>query len=80
MSSPEHGRSSNGLERDELSRGGKPSLSASGTDVNRQLGLFQAAPSEEDRIRLRLKGLDIDNLTPLQALSLLAELKREADG
>jgi DNA mismatch repair protein MutS len=70
----------NGLERDELSRGGKPSLSASGTDVNRQLGLFQAAPSEEDRIRLRLKGLDIDNLTPLQALSLLAELKREADG
>jgi hypothetical protein len=29
---------------------------------------------------VRLKSIDVDNLTPLQALSLLAELKREAGG
>ena len=68
----------NGLERDELSRGGRPSLSAEGVQ-NRQLGLFQApdAPIEHPLVA-RLREVDVDNLTPLQALSLLAELKREA--
>ena len=74
----------NGLERDELSRGGRPSLTtegnAGGTDVSRQLGLFQAPVASEDPLQRRLKSLDLDNLTPLQALSLLAELKREAGG
>jgi DNA mismatch repair protein MutS len=72
----------NGLERDELSRGGRPSLSGAGGDGIRQLGLFQApiAEPQEDEMRKRLKTIDVDNLTPLQALSLLAELKREAGG
>jgi DNA mismatch repair protein MutS len=74
----------NGLERDELSRGGRPSLTteggAAGTDVSRQLGLFQAPAAADDPLHRRLKSLDLDNLTPLQALSLLAELKREAGG
>ena len=70
----------NGLERDELSRGGRPSLSASAGDGTRQLGLFQAPPAADDPVLLRLKAIDVDNLTPLQALSLLAELKREAGG
>ena len=74
----------NGLERDELSRGGRPSLTTEGniggTDVSRQLGLFQATVAAEDPLQRRLKSLDLDNLTPLQALSLLAELKREAGG
>ena len=74
----------NGLERDELSRGGRPSLttegSAAGTDLSRQLGLFQAPVASDDPLQRRLKSLDLDNLTPLQALSLLAELKREAGG
>ncbi len=74
----------NGLERDELSRGGRPSLTTEGnvggTDVSRQLGLFQAPVAAEDPLQRRLKSLDLDNLTPLQALSLLAELKREAGG
>ena len=74
----------NGLERDELSRGGRPSLTTEGnaaaTDVSRQLGLFQAPVASEDPLQRRLKSLDLDNLTPLQALSLLAELKREAGG
>ncbi len=80
----------NGLERDELSRGGRPSLNASsltdsgltgsGNDLSRQLGLFQAPAAAEDPLVGRLKTIDVDNLTPLQALSLLAELKREAGG
>jgi DNA mismatch repair protein MutS len=70
----------NGLERDELSRGGRPSLNASGTDASRQLGLFQIPAPAEDPLHRRLKALDVDHLTPLQALSLLAELKREAGG
>ena len=28
----------------------------------------------------RLRELDVDNLTPMQALALLADLKREAGG
>jgi DNA mismatch repair protein MutS len=70
----------NGLERDELSRGGRPSLSAAAGEGNQQLGLFQVPPAEADPIHLRLKNLDVDNLTPLQALTLVAELKREAGG
>jgi DNA mismatch repair protein MutS len=70
----------NGLERDELSRGGRPSLNASAADGTRQLGLFQAPPVEEDPVVTRLKAADVDNMTPMQALALLAELKREASG
>jgi DNA mismatch repair protein MutS len=67
----------NGLERDELSRGGRPSLSAEGVR-NRQLGLFQAPEPAEHPLLARLRALDVDHLTPMQALSLLADLKREA--
>ncbi len=74
----------NGLERDELSRGGRPSLSTGGgaqaSDASRQLGLFQARPAADDPVLVRLKAADVDNLTPLQALALLADLKREAGG
>jgi DNA mismatch repair protein MutS len=70
----------NGLERDELSRGGRPSLNANASDGSQQLGLFQAPAAAEDPLRERVKMIDVDNLTPLQALSLLAELKREAGG
>jgi DNA mismatch repair protein MutS len=67
----------NGLERDELSRGGRPSLSGAPVDRQQQPGLFQAAPGD-DPIHRRLRGLDVNQITPLQALGLLAELKREA--
>ena len=67
-----------GLERDELSRGGRPSLSGEGRDTRQQLGLFQAPPAVEDPVLARLRAVDTDRLTPLQALSLLADLKREA--
>ena len=67
----------NGLERDELTRGGRPSLSAEGVR-DRQLGLFQAPIVEENPVINRLRSLDVNHLTPMQALALLAELKQEA--
>ena len=68
----------NGLERDELSRGGRPSLSGSGSDRQPQLGLFETAAPDDDAIHRRLRALDINGITPLQALSILANLKDEA--
>ena len=67
-----------GLERDELSRGGRPSLSGAPNDRQRQMALFAAPPAEDSALKKRLQGVDIDNLTPVQALALLAELKEEA--
>jgi DNA mismatch repair protein MutS len=66
-----------GLERDELSRGGRPSLSGA-TSTRQQLGLFQAPSAEDDALRRRLREIDVNELTPMKALSLLAELKDEA--
>jgi DNA mismatch repair protein MutS len=68
----------NGLERDELSRGGRPSLSGEARN-QQQLGLFQAPLTGEDPVHKRLREIDVNQLTPMQALSLLAELKSEAD-
>jgi DNA mismatch repair protein MutS len=68
------------LERDELSRGGRPSVSGTRSDPQKQLGLFQPPPEKNDKddtLRERLAGVDVDRLTPLEALSLLAELKKE---
>jgi DNA mismatch repair protein MutS len=68
----------NGLERDELSRGGRPSLSGDAEDRQRQPGLFQAPVPGDDPIHRRLRAIDVNELTPMQALSLLADLKDEA--
>jgi DNA mismatch repair protein MutS len=67
------------LERDELTRGGRPSVSGTATDPQRQLGLFQSVPAD-DRLRERLTAVDVDRITPLEALGLLAELKKAAQG
>ena len=66
------------LERDELTRGGRPSVSGTPSDPQRQLGLFQT-PGEaaDDRLRERLAAVDVDRLTPIDALTLLAELKKD---
>jgi DNA mismatch repair protein MutS len=66
-----------GLERDELSRGGRPTLSGDASDAQtRQLGLFAAAGREPDRLRERVAAIDINSTTPLQALTLLEDLKK----
>jgi DNA mismatch repair protein MutS len=67
------------LERDELTRGGRPSVSGTASDPQRQLGLFQVPPPD-DRLRQRIAALDVDHMTPIEALTLLADLKREAQG
>jgi DNA mismatch repair protein MutS len=67
-----------GLERDELSRGGRPSLSGAGVDRRQQPGLFQTPTAGDDPIHRRLRELDVNQLTPLQALSMLADLKNDA--
>ncbi len=66
------------LEHDELTRGGRPSVSPTPTAPQQQLGLFQTLPPAGDRVLERLATIDPDRTTPLEALALLAELKREA--
>jgi DNA mismatch repair protein MutS len=65
------------LERDELTRGGRPAVSGTPTEPQRQLGLFRAPPAD-DRLRDRLAAIDVNRLTPLEALGLIAELKSDA--
>jgi DNA mismatch repair protein MutS len=66
------------LEHDELTRGGRPSISGTPSEPQRQLGLFQMASVDPaaERLVQQLRDTDTDNLTPLQALSLLADWKR----
>ena len=66
------------LEHDELSRGGRPSMSGTPNEPQQQLGLFQAATPADDRLRTSLLAIDVDRLTPLEALTRLAALKKEA--
>jgi DNA mismatch repair protein MutS len=63
------------LEQDELSKGGRPSLSGTPTDPRRQLGLFQAPV--DDPVRDALAAVDVNRLTPLEALALIADLKKQ---
>jgi DNA mismatch repair protein MutS len=65
------------LEQDELARGGRPSVTPTSHGPQQQLGLFQFAPAA-DHVAERLRAVDIDRLTPLEALTLLADLKKEA--
>ncbi|MCC7007808.1 MAG: DNA mismatch repair protein MutS [Acidobacteria bacterium] len=65
------------LEQDELARGGRPSLSGAPPAAQRQLSLFQ--PPATHPVIERLTGVDVDRLTPLEALNLLSALKREAE-
>jgi DNA mismatch repair protein MutS len=66
------------LEHDELARGGRPSISRTPTEPQQQLGLFQSPAPAGDRLVERLLALDPNRLTPIEALSLLAELKKDA--
>jgi len=68
------------LERDELARSGRPSISGTPHEPQQQLGLFQFTSPRDEAIGRRLRELDPNQLTPLEALTLLSELKREAEG
>jgi DNA mismatch repair protein MutS len=64
------------LERDELARGGRPSVSGTPSEPQRQLGLFQTRPPD-DKIRGTIANVDVNRMTPIEALTLLAELKKD---
>jgi DNA mismatch repair protein MutS len=64
------------LERDELARGGRPSVTGTPTGPQQQLGLFSPA-APDDQLRQKLAALDVDRMTPIEALTVLAELKRD---
>ena len=82
-----------GLERDELTRGGRPTLSGTAGDAaSPQLGLFSRPADDspaaraaaepragEDEILRRLREVDVDGTTPRAALELLAALKKLVD-
>src|SRR5688572_28423623 len=65
------------LERTEFDREGRPRLAHSqerqAPQPGRQLALFSGV---DEAALEELRRTDVDNLTPMQALSLLAELKR----
>ena len=63
------------LESDELAGGRRPAAAAEGHAG--QLDLFQRESPAAARLAERLRAANLDELTPLQALTLLAELQRE---
>jgi DNA mismatch repair protein MutS len=68
------------LERDELARGGRPTVSGTPSNPQQQLGLFQPAGKDAekvDAVRARLAAIDVDHMTPIEAITLLSELKKE---
>jgi DNA mismatch repair protein MutS len=66
------------LEQDELTRGGRPALSGAPSS-SQQLGLFQTPVERDDTVRERLQELDLNRTTPLEALQILSELKKEIE-
>ena len=67
------------LEHDELSRGGRPALSGALPVAQAQLGLFHAPAESADPLRERLKEIDLNRTTPLEALQILSDLKKDAE-
>jgi DNA mismatch repair protein MutS len=63
------------LESGELTEAGQPRLARHGRDDAGQLSLFSAAA---DPLRGELAGLDVDRMTPLDALTKLSELAARA--
>jgi hypothetical protein len=55
-------------------------VTGAGREPVQQLGLFAPTSAAEDRLTARLRELDVNRLTPLDALTLLADLKRDAEG
>ena len=56
---------------------GRPPLSGTPSEPQRQLGLFQPAAPPRDVVREKLEAVDVDRMTPIDALTFLAELKKQ---
>jgi len=68
------------LEQDELTRGGKPSLSGAPPVAQQQLGLFQVVSPADEKLKEKIREVDINRTTPIEALQLLQDLKNDVDG
>jgi DNA mismatch repair protein MutS len=69
------------LEHDELARGGRPAIGSPAAERQQQLRLFQApavVDGKTEKVAQRLRDLDTDAITPMQALTILADLKKDA--
>jgi DNA mismatch repair protein MutS len=67
------------LEQDELSRGGRPALSGEPPAAQQQLGLFQVVSEGDERLRERIREIDLNRTTPLEALQILSDLKKDVE-
>ncbi len=67
------------LEQDELTRGGKPALSGAPPVAQQQLGLFQGASPADEKLREKIREIDINRTTPIDALQILQDLKNSLD-
>jgi len=67
------------LEADELKRSGRPALSDTQNAPQAQLGLFRDV-KPIDKFEQKLREIDLDQLTPLDALTILTKLKKDTDG
>ena len=67
------------LEHDELSRGGRPALSGAAPAAQQQLGLFQAPARGRRSAARALREIDLNRTTPLEALQILSDLKKELE-
>jgi len=67
------------LEQDELTRGGKPTISGAAPTNQQQLGLFQTASPADEKLREKIRDVDINRTTPIDALRILEDLKKDVD-
>ena len=67
------------LEHDELTRGGRPALSGVERPPQQQLGLFHAPAAADEGLRERIREIDLNRTTPLEALQILSDLKRDVE-
>ena len=69
-----------GLEGDELSHTGRPSFTSSTNSKQSQIGLFEHSPAMYDEAIAEILKVDLDQITPVDALLLLAKLKDDLSG
>jgi len=70
------------LEHDELSRDGRPAFSVSAKETangNNQLGLFRSSVPIESEVAEKLRAIDVESITPLDAIGLLASWKKRLE-
>ena len=68
-----------GLEHDKLSRDDLPVATEKASNRANQMGLFRAAAPVEAEVGKQLRSIDVDQITPLAAITLLAQLKKRLE-